>query len=104
MRDNYVGIGAAVWFFGALLLFSVANASKPPERVEDIDCSIFSALPLLLEAQPFLRDPVIPKEADFNTRLAYTQDWNARRADFARRFDKLIQACDEHIKALDPGN
>ena len=47
MRDNYVAIGTAVWFFGALLLFSVANAAKPPEKVEAIDCSIFAALPLL---------------------------------------------------------
>lgn len=104
MRDNYVGIGAAVWFFGALLLFSVANAAKPPEKVDSIDCSIFAALPLLKEAQPFLRDPVIPTEADFKTRLAYTQDWNDRRSDIARRFDELVRVCDEHVKTLGSGN
>lgn len=93
MRDNYVGIGAAVWFFGALLLFSVANAAKPPERVDHIDCSIFEAMPILQEVRPFLDELQTPDQIDFKTRLAYTEDWTNRRAAAATKLDRLIEVC-----------
>ena len=93
-----------VWFGFLVAGMAVGYAAKPPEKVEAIDCSIFAALPLLKEAQPFLRDPAIPTEADFRTRLAYTQDWNDRRSDIARRFDELVRVCDEHVKTLGSGN
>lgn len=93
MRDNYVGIGAAVWFFGALLLFSVANAAKPPEKVDHIDCSIFDAMPILQEVRPFLDELETPQQIDFKTRLAYVDDWGRRRAAAADKLDHLIEVC-----------
>lgn len=93
MRNNYAGIGAAVWFLGALLLFSVGYAAKAPERIEDIDCSIFDALPILEEVRPFLSDVQTPDQLDFKTRLAYVDDWTKRRAVTATRLDRLIEVC-----------
>ena len=97
MRDNYVGIGAAVWFFGALLLFSVANAAKPPEKVDHIDCSIFDAMPILQEVRPFLDELETPQQIDFKTRLAYVDDWGKRRAAAADKLDRLIEVCRKKI-------
>lgn len=93
MRDNWVGIGAAVWFFVALLLFSIANAAKPPEKIEEIDCSIFDAMPILQEVRPFLEDVQAPEQVDFKTRIAYVDDWAKRRAVAATRLDRLIEVC-----------
>ena len=93
MRDNYVWIGTSVWFFGALLLFSIANAARPPEKIEDIDCSVFDAMPILQEVRPFLDDVTPPEQLDFKTRLAYVDDWTKRRSMAAMRLDRLIEVC-----------
>lgn len=98
MRDNWIGIGTAVWFFGALLLFSMANAAKPPEKVDHIDCSIFDAMPILEEVRPFLDDVQAPEQIDFKTRVAYVDDWTKRRAMAAVRLDKLIEVCHSKMK------
>lgn len=80
-----------------LLLVGVAFvagwAAKPPEKLEDIDCSIFDALPILEEVRPFLSDVQTPDQLDFKTRLAYVDDWTKRRAVTATRLDRLIEVC-----------
>lgn len=80
-----------------LLLVGVAFvagwAAKPPEKLEDIDCSIFDALPILEEVRPFMADVQAPDQLDFKTRIAYVDDWAKRRAVAATRLDRLIEVC-----------
>lgn len=85
---NAAVVGAAL----AMLVVS-SYAAKPPEKIREIECSIFEALPILEEVRPFLDDAEAPEQADFKTRLAYVDDWTKRRAMAAVRLDKLIEVC-----------
>lgn len=80
-----------------LLLVGVAFvagwAAKPPEKIQDIDCSIFDGYPIMLEARPFLDDVQAPETLDFKTRVAYVDDWSKRRASATARYDRLLEAC-----------
>jgi len=92
MRDSSSIV--AVGLLALLMAFAMfAIAAKPPEKIEDIDCSIFDAMPILQEVRPFLAEPQAPENVDFKTRLAYTEDWNQRRAIAATRLDRLIEVC-----------
>ena len=68
-------------------------ATKPPEKVDSIDCSIFDAMPILQEVRPFLDELETPQQIDFKTRLAYVDDWGRRRAVAADKLDHLIEVC-----------
>lgn len=92
--DRTNRIAACVITVVMLFVFAlIAMAAKPPEKINEIDCSIFDAMPILEEVRPFLDDVQAPEQIDFKTRVAYVDDWTKRRALAAVRLDKLIEVC-----------
>lgn len=97
-RYPIVGV-ACCYLVGFALLYAVDTyAAKPPERVDQINCSVFEAIPILEEVRPFLDDVQAPDNIDFKTRVAYVDDWTKRRAVAAVRLDKLIEVCRSKMK------
>ena len=92
-RTNRIAAGMIFVIMPLVFLAAVAIAARPPEKLDDIDCSIFDALPILEEVRPFLSDVQTPDQLDFKTRLAYVDDWTKRRAVTATRLDRLIEVC-----------
>lgn len=91
--DNALPFAALIVLVLLTCLCAIALAAKPPEKLDEIDCSIFDALPILEEVRPFLSDVQTPDQLDFKTRLAYVDDWTKRRAVTATRLDRLIEVC-----------
>lgn len=97
---RYSILGAASYYVVGLALMYAVNsyAAKPPEKVAEINCSVFEAIPILEEVRPFLDDVQAPENIDFKTRVAYVDDWTKRRAMAAVRLDKLIDVCRQKMK------
>ena len=93
-RDMLLAIvNVGIVLTAVTMLVVDSYAARPPEKIEDINCSIFDALPILEEVRPFLSDVQPPDQLDFKTRLAYVDDWTKRRSMAAMRLDRLIEVC-----------
>ena len=103
-RTDAKAAGLVFVVFSLVFVAAYSILAKPPEKIEEINCSIFDGYPIMLEARPFLDDVQAPEQLDFKTRVAYVDDWNKRRASAVSRYDQLLEACRVAIEKQKSGD